>query len=166
MHTQNNYLGRCILQPMIQLEIPTEQSYYCFLVSSHRGASLRAEIARFIYGAGSSPIRNSPFQPLYCLPSLVRMMVMTGALSLESPQRKRALQLLWMLQGTNKWYSRIILTGDATGSRNSGHFFDLDHCEDITIPVDFLKNLVFIYLFFEKLARHLACNVIWVSHSL
>lgn len=53
----------------------------------------------------------------------------------------------------------LTIRRDDTVSRDTEHANDLDRCEEITIPVDLLKNLDFTYLFFKKMDRHLACNM-------
>uniref|UniRef100_A0A8B9P8W3 Uncharacterized protein n=1 Tax=Apteryx owenii TaxID=8824 RepID=A0A8B9P8W3_APTOW len=65
------------------------------------------------------------------------------------------------LQGINGTQGLLTLWGDALATFPGGskHAHDWGHCEELTIPVDLLSDMDFIYLFFKKLGRDLGCNM-------
>lgn len=132
--------------------IPEMGGDYCFLTPSHWGHFLKSRDSQPCW---FQPHQKFTFSALRCLPSFFGEDDGDG----RGLRKKGQLQLLWELQGINGTQGLLTLRGDATVSRDSGHAYDWDHCEEITIPVDLLKNLDFTYLFLKKLDRHLACNM-------
>ncbi|KAM6419701.1 LOW QUALITY PROTEIN: signal peptide peptidase-like 2B [Pluvialis apricaria] len=146
-----------MLTQQIGLKVTPEMGGdYCFLVPSHWGHFLKSRASQHCW---FQPYQKFTFSALCCLPSFFGD---GRGLNARIASKRKGNSNFFessRLQEINGTQGLLTLRGDATVSRASGHAHDWDHCEEITIPVDVLKNLDFTYLFFEKPDRHLACNM-------